>query len=216
MDFVCRKKCLFWRNIMAFNIDSILTVLLAVSILLYLTWWFGLPIIRARKFRNNGYYKTVVKAKREYYNNVEKPNQESRIVKGNKLVLKEKMTEHEYKTFASMTNRKDEKFWDYFIDLIAKHIKDNEIDIREYIECVDRNKVLLERTNNKVIAVFKKHGLPDKFEMDILMKDTEIKEEQFCVVLDIDIDYHEKVLNDKVDLPYECLKMAYEKYLKVS
>jgi hypothetical protein len=201
---------------MSLSIYIIATALLISAGLIFVAWKYAYPYWRVMKFKKTIIYKSISKVQEEHRQNKVRPNQESKIVRGNKVYISEPINTDILAQVEANRDLLGEVPRDLFVSIIAKHIRDNPTDFRDYLECVSKNNLLHRQTHEKIYEILSIHGVPDFVEFDVLAKNAQGYEETFGIVVELLIDIKGKTLKEQIELPCDYIKWAYEKYEKVA
>jgi hypothetical protein len=197
---------------MSVNIYIVLIGCLITVGFVLLVWKVAFPLLKEILFKRTTFYKNLMMIREEYNQSMVLPNQDCKLIKGKKIYITEPIDAEEFKKNVSEYDQDSDLSQDFFVDIIAKHIKDYPNDFKDYLDCIEKNLHLFQKTNEKIIEQFKQYGMPNEFQKKVLAKNKIESEEMFCIVVELVIQTAEKTLNERFELPYEYIKTAFEKY----
>jgi hypothetical protein len=210
--YLVRKIFLYGGKIMAVSIHIIVSIVTVVALLVLMTWRVVMPHWKEARFKKTPLYKGIVEIVQEYNQNLVKPNPKSKIIRDNKVFISELVNVDIFREVIAQGNKNSDASQDFFVNIIRKHLEANYKDFIEYMDCVEQNYCLSHIMQEKIKELMQEHGIPSDFQAEVIAKGTHINEEEFSVVIELVISTTGKTLAERVDLPYEYIKIAFEQY----
>ena len=196
---------------MSMNAYLIGAELIGLAGLSVVGWKDLLPYLRAKKFKRNPYYLGMMKVAHEHQESIVKTNSSCWKVKDNKIFITQSISAKAFDMLGRryLFDRNVAK--EFFVDLIADHIKKKPNCFIEFYECAEKNTLLYQQTSQKMLDLLSRYGVPNRHQRKILSKDIFIEEEAFCVVVELVITTVKTNMSAVFELPCDYIKNAFEK-----
>ena len=181
----------------------------------YLSWKYFIPFFKAKKFKRSDLYQQMIEITHEHQECVINANSECWHVKGNKFYIKETVSAEKFLMMEKRNLFNDEASDRFILGIIIKHIKHKPECFIDFLECAKKYTYLRQKTNQKILDLLKRCGVPNRFERKLITQDTDEAINQFGVVIDFSIKSQSGCLHKSIELPCDYIMWALEKYKRL-